>query len=98
VLEDLAGLDAGGAQQPVPHPPRPTVALHDLVDDPPDERQVLMGPGLRGGEVGTALRHLLEGCVDQRVRMAALVLEDHGVEGAAAGVADADADGQAGAG
>jgi hypothetical protein len=32
-LEDLAGLDAGGSQQPVPHPPSTSIALHDLVGD-----------------------------------------------------------------
>src|SRR3954447_4643101 len=71
-LEDLAGLDACGAQQPVPHPPSPPIALHDLVGHPPNERQILMGARLVRRQVRAALRHALERLVDQRERMPAL--------------------------
>src|SRR5690242_11834660 len=95
-LEDLAGLDAGGAQQPVPHPPRAPVAFHDEVDHPPDERQVLVGASLLRGQVRAALGYPLERLVDERERVAVLVLEHHGVERATAGIAGADPDRQPG--
>jgi hypothetical protein len=39
-LEDFDGLDAASAQKPVPHPPRASITLHDVVRDPPHERQL----------------------------------------------------------
>ena len=68
-VEDLTGLDTGGAQQPVLHPPHSPDALHDTVHHPPDERQVRMRTGLGRGEVGAAFRYALERLVNERARI-----------------------------
>jgi hypothetical protein len=88
MLEDFDGLDASGAQKPVPHPPRASIPLHDAVCDPPHERQILVGASLVRGQVWAALWDLLEPLVGERERMAVLVLEDDSVERAAALIAD----------
>jgi hypothetical protein len=56
-LEDFAGLDAGGPVEPVPHPPRAPIPLHDPVDHPPHERQIFVAAGLVGGQIRSALRY-----------------------------------------
>ncbi|MFD8497868.1 hypothetical protein [Amycolatopsis sp. NPDC059657] len=68
------------------------IALHDVVGDPPDERQVLIGACLVRGQVWAALRHAFERFVGQRERMPVRVVEDDGVEGSAAEVTGADPD------
>ena len=95
-LEDLAGLDAPGAEQPVSHPPGSPIRLQDVVGHPPDEGDVLVGAGPIGGQVRAALGDPFERLVDEREGMTALMREDHGVERATARVAGPDADGQAG--
>lgn len=93
-LEDLDGPDAAGAQEPVPHPPRAPITLHDVVRDPPHERQILVGACLARCQIRSTLGYVLERFVGERERVAVLVLEHHGVERAVAGVAGTDPDRQ----
>jgi hypothetical protein len=60
-LEDFDGLDAAGAQKPVPHPPRAPITLHDVVRDPPHKWQILVGARLVPCQVRSALWHVLDG-------------------------------------
>jgi hypothetical protein len=89
-LEDFDGLDARGAQKPVPHPPRPSITLHDAVCDPPYEWEILVGASLVRREVRAALCYMLERLVSERARVAVLVLEHDSVKRAAAWIAGAD--------
>ncbi len=66
--EDAWGLKGGRLHQPVPHPPGPTVLFGDEINEPPYERQVLMGAGLVGCQIRPTLWDLLKRRVNQRVR------------------------------
>lgn len=89
-LKDFQSLNALSAQKPMPHPPRTPVTFHDVISNPPHERQVLMSASLVRRQIWTTLRHLLERSITKGERIAALVLKDRSVERSTARIADAD--------
>lgn len=86
-LDHFKRLDAVRTQQPMPHPPRSSITLHDPVRDPPYEREVLVGPGLVRRQIRTALRNTFERFIDKRERVATLMLEHHRVKRTSAWIA-----------
>jgi len=95
-LEDFDGLDAVGAQKPVPHPPRASITFHDVVGDPSHERQILVGASLVRRQVRAALWDMRERLVGEGGGVAVVVLEHHSVERTAAWIAGADPNRQRG--